>query len=73
MNPKTKEFAALAYALGLTRGELSSASGRNAKRILESTSLANIARALGMKESDLSVVWDEYLSQSELDAIAGRK
>ena len=42
-------------------------------RVLEGTSAANIAAALGMKESDLTVDWSEYLSKAEMAKIRGAR
>jgi hypothetical protein len=77
-NPTPREFAALAYALALARGQLSSVSsgkfGKNeVRQVLEGTSAANIAAALGMKEADLAVDWSEYLSTAEMEKIRGAR
>ncbi len=77
-NPTAREFAALAYALAIARGQLSSVkSGKFAKnelaRVLEGTSAANMAAALGMKEADLAVDWNEYLSRAEMEKIRGAR
>ncbi len=76
--PTTKEFAALAYALALARGQLASVEMGNFSKaevsnILKGTAAANVAAALGLREPDLAVDWSEYLSQAELDRIAGRR
>jgi len=42
-------------------------------RVLEGTSAANMASALGMKEADLAVDWNEYLSRAEMDKIRGAR
>ena len=76
--PTSREFAALAYALALTRGQLSSAeSGELEKnelaQILEGTSAANIAAALGLKESDLAIDWNQHLSREQMEKIRGAR
>ena len=42
-------------------------------RVLEGTSAANMASALGMKEADLAVGWNEYLSTAEMEKIRGAR
>src|ERR1041385_1021713 len=69
-NPTAREFAALAYALALARGQLSSVkSGKFGKNGvspgLRGNQRCNMASALGMKEADLAVDWNEYLSIAE--------
>ena len=76
--PTPREFAALMYALALTRAQLTSVemgkhNRADVRQIDEGTSLANIAAALGVKESDLAVDWNDYLTQAEMDRIAGRR
>jgi len=76
--PTPREFAALMYALALVRGQLTSVEmGDNKRgeisRVSKGTALANIASALGLKESDLAVDWNELLSQDEMERIAGRR
>jgi hypothetical protein len=75
--PTIREFAALAYALARARGLLTSVEmGRyNRKEVsqtLKGTSSANIAAALGLKD-ELGIDWSEYLSEVEMDKIAGRR
>ena len=77
-DPTTREFAALMYALALARGQLTSVEMGAPQlsvvaQISKGTALANIAAALGLKESDLAIDWSEYLSQAEMDRIAGRR
>lgn len=77
-DPTPREFAALMYALALARGQLTSVQMGDYKssevsQISKGTALANIAATLGLKESDLAVDWNEYLSQAEMDRIAGRR
>lgn len=76
--PTAREFAALAYALALARGQLASIemgdfNKAEVSRILKGTAAANTAAALGLKESDLAVDWAEHLSRDEMDKIAGRR
>ena len=77
-SPTPREFAALMYALGLARGQLTSVEMEHYEptqlsQISRSTSLTNIAAALGLKEGDLAVDPNEYLTQAEMDKIAGRR
>lgn len=74
--PTAREFAAIAYALGRVRGELYSCqfaeiNPKSIARILRATSLENIARAIGLCESDLAVDWSEVLTEQELEALRG--
>jgi hypothetical protein len=69
-----REYAALAYALALARGQLSSLQFGSVdmdelNRVLIGTSSANIANALGLIEHDLAVDWSELLTDSERDSI----
>jgi len=75
-DPTAREFAALAYALALARGQLASVQmGAYDKEevtlILKGTAAANIAAALGLKESDLAVDWNEYLNFDQMEKIRG--
>jgi hypothetical protein len=75
-NPTVREFAAVAYALGVARGALhsalqGSANARELKQILDGTSAASIASAIGQSESDLTVDWNDHLSEDEKRAITG--
>ncbi len=75
--PTLREFAALAYALALARGQLASVEmgdydRKEVSQINKGTSSSNIAAALGLKD-ELSRDWSEYLSQAEMDKIAGRR
>ena len=77
-NLSVREFAALAYALGVARGALQSALQGNAdaqelRQVLDGTSTASIARAIGQTESGLSLDWNKYLTQEEKRAIAGAR
>lgn len=63
-------------ALGLVRGELYSVQfGSSDKfeieRVLQSTSLANIAAALGLSEAEIAIDCDSVLTREELNQIAG--
>jgi hypothetical protein len=56
-NPTVREFAALAYALAVARGALHSASqgiadARELRQVLDGTSTASIANAIGRTELD---------------------
>jgi hypothetical protein len=75
--PTLREFAALAYALALARGQLASVEmgkydRKEVSQIKKGTSSANIAAALGLKD-ELGLDWSEHLSQAEMDKIAGRR
>jgi len=75
-NPTAREFAAVAYALAVARGALYSvlSGGGHAtdlKQILDGTSTANIAAAIGLTESDLALDWNEHLTEDEKQTIAG--
>lgn len=76
--PSPREFAAVAYALAVARGQLASIQqGAMNKgelaRVLKGTSAANVAAAIGVKEADLAVDWNDWLSEGEKETIAGRK
>ena len=73
-NPTPREYAALAFALALARGELFAIAqgdqdNERLRLLVEATSLRNIASALGLKETQLSVDWVEYLSHEELSTL----
>ncbi len=42
-----------------------------AKRILDLTATQAIAQALGCSESELSIIWDEHLTNGEVNRIKG--
>lgn len=72
----TREFAALAFALGKARGELYSCKNGDSdlesiESMLRATSLQNIAKALGICESEIAVDWNEFLTKQELDTLRG--
>lgn len=69
-----KKYAAIALALGMARGALlSSIAGdiEGAQDILDLTSTARLGEALGFNESELAIIWDEHLSNSELNQLKG--
>jgi hypothetical protein len=75
-HPSLRLYAALAHALAVTRGQLYSMSigdysKEDVDRVLRSTSLVTIAATLGLRESDVAVDWNDFLSREEQDAIAG--
>jgi hypothetical protein len=78
--PTAREFAAIVYALAVARGVLYSVqiedtNGRDLmdeiKRILNGTSAANIAKALGLEEKDIALDWNEYLTELQKQIILG--
>ena len=74
--PTPREFAAVVYALGVARGILYSvrdgdADAEEIKRVLGGTSAASIAKALGLKEEDITLDWAEQLTESEMRVIRG--
>jgi hypothetical protein len=65
-------------ALGAVRGLLYSISTgeyepEQTDFILKGTTLANIAAAIGERESDLAIDWDDHLTPTESLKIAGWK
>ena len=65
------KYAAVTLALALTRGALFDALDGNlegVQRILDLTATSTIAEALGCTESDLVIIWDEYLTQRNSNA-----
>ena len=74
--PSLRLYAAVVEALAVARGELYSVSfGEYSKadvdRVLRATSLENIATALGLREPDIAVDWNDYLTRAEADSIKG--
>ena len=71
-----KKYAAICLALGMARGALYDAilggDVESAKKALDLTATASVAEALGLQESDLTVIWDEVLSPEEVNRINGR-
>ena len=79
-NPTPREFAAVVYALARARGTLSSVQLGDAKaeelkdeieRTLKGTSAATIAKALGLKELDVTLDWNDLLTEAEMHVIRG--
>lgn len=69
-----RKYAAVTLALALTRGALFDALDGNlegVQRILDLTATSTIAQALGCTESDLAIIWYEYLTPTELERIQG--
>ena len=76
-NYDAKEFAALAYALAVTRGMLHSVLENDfdtvqLKRTLDGTSAANIAETISLTENDLAIDWNNYIIEDEKRLIQGR-
>jgi hypothetical protein len=74
--PTAREFAALAYAVGVLRGHLHGVimgelDLAHMRQALEGTPSSNIARTLGLGESNLDIDWNKYLSEGEKRAIQG--
>jgi hypothetical protein len=74
--PSMRLYAAVVEALAVARGELYSVSfGEHSKadvdRVLKATSLENIATTLGLREADIALDWNDYLSRAEVDSIKG--
>jgi hypothetical protein len=78
--PTAREFAAVVYALARARGTLSMVQVGDTdseelkgeiQRTLKGTSAAKIAKALGVKEDDLFLDWNELLTETEMHLIRG--
>ena len=77
--PTAREFAAVVFALAVARGTLSSVQLADSaedlkdqlKRTLRGTSAASIAKALGVKETDMTLNWNELLTEAEMHVIEG--
>ena len=78
--PTAREFAAVVYALARARGTLSMVQLGDTdpeelkdeiERILKGTSAATIAKALGLKENDIALDWNELLTEAEMHLIRG--
>jgi hypothetical protein len=71
MSDESVKYRALfMQALGLCRGVLYSVKAGDVDaaeidRILDATSLANIAKRLGLDEDDIAIDFEDYLSDSE--------
>lgn len=77
-NPTAREFAAIVYALAIARGKLSVVQTGDfdkgeVEEILRGTSAQNIAKAIGLREADIAVNWNDFLSEAEMNAIRGGK
>jgi len=71
-----KKHAALAFALGVTRGALSDVldgdfSAEAVRRIYDATASHRIASSIGLSESALDVDWNDFLSDVEKHKIQG--
>lgn len=72
-----KKFAAVMYALAKARGMLykiklgDEYEESELNEILDHTATDHLAKSLELKESDLAVDWDEFLSKEEIDKING--
>jgi hypothetical protein len=71
-----KNYAALAFALGVARGALSQVidgdfTAAQIRRVYDATGSARIAQSIGLGDDDLDVYWDEYLSDAEKHRIQG--
>jgi hypothetical protein len=69
-----RKYAAIIVALGRARGMLHDAlhdtmDVEGVRETLYRTSLAAIAKALGLKESDLAIDWEDYLTHEELELL----
>ena len=78
--PTAREFAAVVYALARARGTLSAVQLGDTdadelkdeiERTLKGTSAATIARALGLQESDITLGWNDLLTEAEMHLIRG--
>jgi len=74
--PTLEQYAALACALGIARGSLYSVlSGdynrETIARVIRGTSLANIAAAIGQREGDLAIDWNDYLTTDQQRTLQG--
>ena len=79
-NPTPREFAAIVYALTHARGTLSAVQLGDTEaeelkdeieRTLKGTSAATIAKALGLREHDVTLDWNELLTEAEMHLIQG--
>jgi hypothetical protein len=78
--PTAREFAAVVYALARARGTLSMVQLGDTdpeelkdeiQRVLKGTSAAAIAKALGQKENDIALDWNDLLTEAEMHLIRG--
>jgi hypothetical protein len=65
-----RKYAALMHALGKARGTLQDFKEvEGVREILYRTSLSAIAQALGLKESDLAIDTEDYLTAEERERL----
>jgi hypothetical protein len=74
--PTPREFAAVVYALAVARGilysaQIGDADAEEIRRVLNGTSAASIAKALGLREEDVTLDWAEQLTESGMRVIRG--
>jgi hypothetical protein len=73
-----QQYAALYVALGWLRSELYSVmtdevDKTQIQRLLDSTTIAEIARVVGKKEEDLTIDYNHYLAERQKHEIGGTK
>ena len=73
-----RKFAAVCYALGWTRGQLSrvldgEADLQRVREVLNASASAQIMEALGMEETDFPAEWHEHLTDAEKWTLSGRQ
>ena len=71
-----RKYAALALALGMTRGTIHSVLNSDAKHeelthMLDLTDVSTIADKLGFKEGEMALDWNDYLTGEEIAHIKG--
>ena len=69
-----RKYAAMCLALAMARGALYSVIVGDldgVKEIVDLTSTEAVAAALGCSEAELAVIWDDHLSNAELNRIKG--
>jgi hypothetical protein len=71
-----KKQAALAFALGCTRGVLSQVlfgdfSREEVQRIYDATAMSRVAQSIGLTEADFDTDWSEHLTNAEQHKIKG--
>jgi hypothetical protein len=65
-----RKYAALMHALGVARGTLQDAMEvEGVREALHRTSLFAIAKALGLRESDLAIDTEDYLTRDERERL----
>lgn len=70
------DYAAMCVAVGYLRGVLYGAldgdvEKEQMRRVLDATATAEIARAIGKKDGDLSIDWNLYLTEAQKHRIGG--